>query len=100
MATSISEEATEEIVEKNSMESDQDKGYFERIIQFDSPELVVANCRGENKPEISLCIDQKWDSDESGVVWDSSIVMAKYLELSAPKGTAFTGVNVIGKMPG
>ena len=61
-------------------------GYFERIIEFDHPELVISSSKKQvPNSEIVLKILQKWDSDESGVVWDASLMTAKYLELQAAK---------------
>lgn len=61
-----------------------DNNYFSRQIYFDHPELVV-NYDGKTKEideEENPCVTivQKYDSDESGVVWDSALLMAKYLE--------------------
>ena len=60
----------------------EDNSYFTRKIYFDYPELIklkskIDSCVSDNH---SLNILQKFTSDESGVVWDASIFVAKYLE--------------------
>ncbi|KAH9395790.1 hypothetical protein TYRP_020200 [Tyrophagus putrescentiae] len=65
----------------------QDEEYFERRIEFEAPEVLklFPNFKGNEEPP-ELKILQKWDSDESGVVWDASLLLAKYLErLAASK---------------
>ena len=50
--------------------------YFERVIHFDNPQFNISTSTSID----SIRILQKYDSDESGVVWDASLMLAKYLE--------------------
>lgn len=70
---------------KNAEEKVEEE-FFERCIEFEAPEVLLR--KGElHEDGAELKILQKWDSDESGVVWDASLLLAKYLERLASKST-------------
>ncbi|OTF73080.1 hypothetical protein BLA29_006452 [Euroglyphus maynei] len=72
--------------------------YFNRQVYFDHPELAV-NYDGTNQSDQenpSITIVQKYDSDESGVVWDAAIFLAKYLEYDYHcHGRTMVNLNII-----
>ncbi|XP_027197861.2 protein N-lysine methyltransferase METTL21D-like [Dermatophagoides pteronyssinus] len=74
-----------------------DNNYFSRQVYFDHPELAVNYDITESDDENpSVTIIQKYDSDESGVVWDAAILLAKYLEYDCHcHGQSMVNLNVI-----
>ncbi|KAH9395919.1 hypothetical protein TYRP_020334 [Tyrophagus putrescentiae] len=77
----------ETVIDSKQQQQQQDEEYFERRIEFEAPEVLKLFLKfeeDEEPPELKIL--QKWDSDESGVVWDASLLLAKYLErLAASK---------------
>ncbi|XP_017462426.1 PREDICTED: protein-lysine methyltransferase METTL21D-like, partial [Rhagoletis zephyria] len=72
----------------DSKQQQAEEEYFERRIEFEAPEVLklFPKFKGDKEAQPGLKILQKWDSDESGVVWDASLLLAKYLErLAASK---------------
>lgn len=58
---------------RNMMTEQDENKYFVRRIEFDDEDDNITDSK-------VIEIYQKYDSDESGVVWDSSLLLAKYLE--------------------
>ncbi len=79
---------TTQTVNDSKQQQDEKEEYFERRIEFEAPEVLklFPKLSGDEEAQPELKILQKWDSDESGVVWDASLLLAKYLErLAASK---------------
>lgn len=58
---------------------------FTRCIEFDQADVVALkrnSTSSDDEQEVSVNIWQRCTSDESGVVWDAAILLAKYLEKS------------------
>lgn len=51
--------------------------YFSRLIEFDYKDFLF---KEKNASDKKICILQKIESDESGVLWDASLLVAKYIE--------------------
>ncbi len=86
----------------NDSKQQDEEEYFERRIEFEAPEVLklFPKFSGDKEPP-ELKILQKWDSDESGVVWDASLLLAKYLERLAAskddgsKKSLFSGAKAV-----
>lgn len=52
--------------------------YIPRFIEFDYEDFIFKDkVTNDNK---KICILQKFESDESGVLWDASLMIAKFIE--------------------
>ena len=86
--TATNQPGPKTVNDSKQQQQDEEEEYFERRIEFEAPEVLklFPMFEGDEEAQPELKILQKWDSDESGVVWDASLLLAKYLErLAASK---------------